>query len=87
LLDEFVNRQSAFPWIPTLLLFLVELFLYSYEADFIQRLLKGNEKNVACSFDLCSAIEMMEQFGDTKGVIRIYKSKDKGQTTIYKTYT
>jgi hypothetical protein len=30
---------------------LAELFLYSYEADFIQRLLKKNEKKLARSFN------------------------------------
>ena len=30
---------------------LVELFLYSYEADFIQGLLKKNEKKLARSFN------------------------------------
>ena len=31
--------------------FLVDLFLYSYEAYFIQGLLKNNEKKVALSFN------------------------------------
>jgi hypothetical protein len=35
---------------------LADLFLYSYEADFIQRLLKKNEKKLARSFILSSMV-------------------------------
>jgi len=41
LLDVFCNRQSA----------LADLFLYLYEADFIQGLLTKNEKKLALSFN------------------------------------
>ena len=41
----FFNRQSAYTCDPLL----ADLFLYSYEADFIQRLLKNNEKKLSIS--------------------------------------
>ena len=50
--DVFFNRQSAYLWVQTVLVFFVNLFLYSYEADFIQGLLKKNEKKLARSFNL-----------------------------------
>ena len=46
LVDVFVNRQSEYLWVQTVFLF----FLYSYQANFIQGLLKKNEKNLARSF-------------------------------------
>ena len=42
-MDVFFNRQSTY--------LLTDLFLYSYEADFIQGLLKKNEKKLARSFN------------------------------------
>ena len=47
----FFNRQSAFLWVLTVLPSHRLLFLYSYEAYFIQGLLKENEKNLARSFN------------------------------------
>ena len=44
----FFNRQSAYLWVQTAPL-LTDFFLYSYEADFIQGLLKTNEKKLARS--------------------------------------
>jgi hypothetical protein len=38
---------------------LADLFLYSYEADFIQGLLKKNEKKLVQSFNFTFAIQMM----------------------------
>ena len=49
-MDVFFNRQSAYLWVQTAPL-LVDLFLYSYEVDFIQGLLKKNEKKLARSFN------------------------------------
>ena len=49
-MDVFFNRQSALP-IGTNCALLADLFLYSYEADFIQGLLKKNEKKLARSFN------------------------------------
>jgi hypothetical protein len=49
--DVFFNRQSALP-IGTNCALLADLFLYSYEADFIQGLLKKNEMKLARSFNL-----------------------------------
>ena len=46
----FFNRQSALP-IGTNCALLADLFLYSYEADFIQGLPKKNEKKLARSFN------------------------------------
>ena len=37
LVDVFFNRRSAYLWVQTAPL-LADLFLYSYEADFIQEL-------------------------------------------------
>jgi hypothetical protein len=42
----FFNRQLAYLWVQTAPL-LADLFLYSYEADFMQGLLKKNEKKLA----------------------------------------
>jgi hypothetical protein len=47
-MEMFFNRQSAYLWVQTLL---PDLFLYSYEADFIQGLLKKNEGKLARSFN------------------------------------
>ena len=50
--------------------FLPDLFLYSYEADFIQGLLKKNEENLARSFNFtfCSIDDVLSlnnsRFGD-----------------------
>jgi hypothetical protein len=49
LVDVFFNRQSAYLWVQTAVL--ADLFLYSYEADFIQGLLKKNEKKLTRSFN------------------------------------
>ena len=46
----FFNTQSALP-IGTNCTLLADLFLCSYEADFIQELLKKNEKKLARSFN------------------------------------
>ena len=51
LVTVFFYRQSAFLLILTVLPFLANLFRYSYEADFIQGLLKICEKNVAISLN------------------------------------
>jgi hypothetical protein len=48
--NVFFNRQSAYLWVQTAPL-LADLFLYSYEADFIQGLLKKNENKLAQSFN------------------------------------
>ena len=50
LVDVFFNRQSAYQWAQAVSL-LADLFLYSYEADLIQKLLKKNEKKLARSFN------------------------------------
>jgi hypothetical protein len=50
LVDVFFNRRSAYLWVQTAPL-LSDLFLYSYEADFIQELLKENEMKLAQSFN------------------------------------
>jgi hypothetical protein len=50
LVDVFFNRRSAYLWVQTAPL-LADLFLYSYEADFIQELLKENEMKLAQSFN------------------------------------
>ena len=50
-MDVFFNRQSALP-IGTNCALLADLFLYSYEADFIQGLLKKNEKKLARFFNI-----------------------------------
>ena len=42
LVDVFFNIQSAYLWVQTVL----RLFLYSYEADFIQGLLTKNERKL-----------------------------------------
>ena len=47
LVDVFFNIQSIYLWVQTVLL----LFLYSYEADFIQGLLKKSEKKLARYFN------------------------------------
>ena len=51
LVDVFLNRQSAKSMGTNCAPLLSELFLYSYEADFIQGLLKKNEKKLARSFN------------------------------------
>ena len=50
LVDVFFNRQLAYLWVQTAPL-LADLFLYLYEADFIQGRLKKNEKKLAWSFN------------------------------------
>ena len=50
LVDVFFNRRSAYLWVQTAPL-LADLFLYSYEADFIQELFKENEMKLAQSFN------------------------------------
>jgi hypothetical protein len=50
LVDVFFKRRSAYLWVQTAPL-LADLFLYSYEADFIQELLKENEMKLAQSFN------------------------------------
>ena len=49
---------------------LADLFLYSYETDFIQRLLKKNEKKLARSFNFTFRFINNSRFGDF--VDRIY---------------
>jgi hypothetical protein len=49
---------------------LADLFLYSYETDFIQRLLKKNEKKLARSFNFTFRYINNSRFGDF--VDRIY---------------
>ena len=51
LVGVFFNRQLAYLWVQTAPL-LADLFLYSYEADFIQELFKENEMKLAQSFNL-----------------------------------
>jgi hypothetical protein len=51
LVDVFFNRQSAYLWATNCAPLLADLFLYSYEADVIQGLLKKNEKKLARSFN------------------------------------
>jgi hypothetical protein len=46
--DVFFNRQPAYLFAPLL----TDLFRYSYEANFIQVLLKKNEKKLARSFNI-----------------------------------
>ena len=48
LVDVFLNRLSEFLWVP--IVFLFADFSYSYEADFIQDILKKNEMKVARLF-------------------------------------
>ena len=49
-MDVFFNRQSKLIWVPSCAPLLPDLFLYSYETDFIQGLLMKNEKKLAWSF-------------------------------------
>ena len=49
-MDVFFNTQSVIPMGTNCALHLADLFLYSYETDFIQRLLK-NEKKLVRSFN------------------------------------
>ena len=51
LVDVFFNRQSEYLWVQICAPLLAHLFFYSYEADFIQGLLKKNEKKLARSFN------------------------------------
>jgi hypothetical protein len=51
-MDVYLNRQSAKPMGTNCAPLLAELFLYSYEADCIQGLLKKNVKKLARSFNL-----------------------------------
>ena len=51
LVDVFFNRQSAYQWVQTVPTLLADLFLYLYEADFIQGHLKKKEKKLARSFN------------------------------------
>ena len=48
-MDVFFNRQSTLLWVQTVL---ADLFLYSYEADFIHGILKKSEKKLARSINL-----------------------------------
>ena len=68
---------------------LVDLFLYAYETDFVQDLLKKNVKNVKMYLKKSFKIPK----GQSESVYRrrtdntMAKRKNtKGQTTIYKTY-
>ena len=47
-----VFEQKVCIWVQAVPPLLDALFLYSYEADFIQRLLKKNEKKLTRSFNL-----------------------------------
>ena len=51
-MDVFFNRQSAYLLGTNCAPLLADLFLYSYEVDFIQGLLKKNEKKLARSFNI-----------------------------------
>jgi len=51
LVDVFFNRQSALPMGTSCAPLVADLFFYSYEADFIQRLLMKTEKKRARSFN------------------------------------
>ena len=68
-MDVFFNRQPAYLWVQTAHL-LADLFRYSYETDFIQGLLKKNEKKLARSFNFtCRYIDDVlslnnSRFGD-----------------------
>jgi hypothetical protein len=64
--DVFFNKQSAYLWLQTTTLLAV-LFLYSYEADFIQVLLQKNEKKLARSFKFT--------FHYIDGVLSLHNSK------------
>jgi hypothetical protein len=56
LVDVFFNRQSALPMGAICAPLLTDLFLYSYEPDFIQVLLKKNEKMLTRSFNFTFVI-------------------------------
>jgi len=85
LVDVFLNRLSAFLWVP--IVFLITDFSYSYEADFIQDILKKNEMKVSRLFyfnfryidDVLSL--NYSQFGDF--VDRIYLTKIELKDTTY----
>jgi hypothetical protein len=49
--DVFFNSQSAYLTSTNCAHLLADLFLYSYEVDFIQGLLKRNEKKMSLSFN------------------------------------
>ena len=51
LVDVFINRQSAYLWVTNCVPLLADLFLYSYEAYFIQVLLKKNKTKLVRSFN------------------------------------
>ena len=46
------SRQSAFQWVRIVPSSLADIFLYSYEADFIQSLLSTGKKHLASRFNL-----------------------------------
>ena len=46
------SRQSAFQWVRIVPALLSDIFLYSYEADFIQSLLSTGKKHLASRFNL-----------------------------------
>ena len=46
------SRQSAFQWVLNCAPLLADIFLYSYEADFIQSLLATGKKHLASRFNL-----------------------------------
>ena len=66
-MDIFFNRQSQFLWEPSCVPLLTDWFLYSYEADFIQWLLKKREKKLALSF--------VFSFGYIVGVLALNNSE------------
>jgi hypothetical protein len=50
---EFFNKSSSSPWIQTIYFHLIaDLFLYSYETEFIQQLSKDKSIREAEAFDL-----------------------------------
>jgi len=51
LVDVFFNRKSAYIWVQAAPHRLADLYLYSYEADFMKGLLKKNDKKLAPYFN------------------------------------
>ena len=50
-MDGFSNRLLAFQWVLIVHRILADLFRYSYEADFLDGLLKQKQKQLAQSFN------------------------------------
>ena len=49
--ERFSNRLSAFPWAQAVPLSLTDIFLYSYEVEFMQSLLSTGRKRLASQFN------------------------------------